>query len=223
MVYQDVIRPRKDVRTYRVNFLLWKEQWDAYIAPPIPLNWKCVKFEENNAAQIPTEKGIYAFVIEPRLPQFPSHGYVTYIGETGHNSNRNLRKRFGFPLLEFVKASDNSTVVKKYRHPEGGSVLFRPIGLNILTEIIAALVKRHSLPECFQLISKLPTDLTQEPYNRIIWHPTQRKIIKGKTLARNLLLYMLDHPSKDVERLHETYAKALGLAVNQVELPKKAL
>ena len=94
MVYQDVIRPREDVRTYRVNFLLWREQWDAYIAPPVSLNWKCVKFEENSAARIPTEKGIYAFVIEPRLPQFPSHGYVTYIGETGHNSNRNLQKRF---------------------------------------------------------------------------------------------------------------------------------
>ena len=48
MVYQDVISPIKDVRTYRVNFLLWKEQWDAYIAPSIPLNWKCVKFEEKS-------------------------------------------------------------------------------------------------------------------------------------------------------------------------------
>ena len=107
MVYQDVISPIKDVRTYRVNFLLWKEQWDAYIAPPISLNWKCVKFEENSAAQIPTEKGIYAFVIEPRLPQFPSHGYVTYIGETGHNSNRNLRKRFRDYLNDKKKPKRN--------------------------------------------------------------------------------------------------------------------
>ncbi len=127
------------------------------------------------------------------------------------------------PLQEFVNTSDNSTVVKKYRHPDGGNVLFRPMGLNILTEIIAVLVKRHSLPECFQLISKLPTDLTQEPYNRVIWHPTQKKILKGKTLARNLLLYMLDHPLKDVERLREDYAKALGLEANEVELPKKVL
>ena len=102
-------------------------------------------------------------------------------------------------------------------------MLFRPIGLNILTEIIAVLVKRHSLPECFQLISKLPTDLTQEPYNGVIWHPTQKKILKGKPLARNLLLYMLDHPLKGVEQLHQTYAKALGLAANAVELPKKVL
>ena len=107
MVYQDVISPIKDVRTYRVNFLLWKEQWDAYTAPPIPLNWKCVKFEENSASHIPTEKGIYAFVIEPRLPQFLSHGYVTYIGETGHNSNRNLRKRFRDYLNDKKKPKRN--------------------------------------------------------------------------------------------------------------------
>ena len=63
--------------------------------------------------------------------------------------------------------------------------------------------------------------MTQEPYNRVIWHPTQKKIIRGKTLARNLLLYMLDHPVKDVEQLRETYAKALGLEANEVDLPKK--
>ena len=57
MVYQDVIHPKKDVRTYRVNFLLWKEQWDVYIAPPVPLNWKCVKFEENSAAPDSDRKG----------------------------------------------------------------------------------------------------------------------------------------------------------------------
>ena len=34
MVYQDVISPIKEVRTYQINFLLWKEQWEAYIAPP---------------------------------------------------------------------------------------------------------------------------------------------------------------------------------------------
>ena len=128
------------------------------------------------------------------------------------------------PLKEFADILDNSIIVRKYRHPDGGSVLFRPIGLNILTEIIAALVKRHSLPECFQLISKLPTNLTEIPYNSIIWHPTKQTIItKGKTLAKNLLLYMLDHPLKDVDQLRETYAKALGLEANEVELPKKVI
>ena len=128
------------------------------------------------------------------------------------------------PLKEFTNTSDNSMVVKKYRHPDGGSILFRPIGLKILTEIIAELVEKYPLSKCFKMISKLPTDLTQTPYNGVIWHPTQKKmIIKGKTLVKNLLLYMLDHPPKDVDKLHEDYAKALGIEMEKVELPKKAL
>ena len=128
------------------------------------------------------------------------------------------------PLQEFVNTSDNSRVVKKYRHPEGGSVLFRPIGLKILTEIVAELVERYPLSKCFKMISKLPTDLTQTPYNGVIWHPTQKKMmIKGKTLVKNLLLYMLDHPPKDVDQLCEDYAKAIGTERKAVELPKKVL
>ena len=96
------------------------------------------------------------------------------------------------PLTEFCTASDYSAVVKKYRNPEGGSILFRPIGLTIITEIVATLVKKYPLDRCFELVSKLPTDLTAEPYNGVIWHPTQKRMIGGKALVRNLLLYMLD-------------------------------
>ena len=128
------------------------------------------------------------------------------------------------PLQEFVNASDNSTVVKKYRHSDGGSVLFRPIGLKILTEIIAVLVEKHPRSECFKLISKLPTDLTEIPYNGVIWYPTQQRIItKGKTIIKKLLLYMLNEYQEDLDRLREDYAKALELETNQVQLPKKVL
>ena len=130
-----------------------------------------------------------------------------------------------FPSLkEFADTFDYSMVVEKHRHPDGGSVLFRPIGLKIFTEIIAGLVERYPLSECFKMVSKLPTDLAQMPYNGIIWHPTQKKmIIKGKTLVKNLLLYMLDDFSKDVDQLHEAYAKALGIEMGEVKLPQKAL
>ena len=127
------------------------------------------------------------------------------------------------PLKEFADAPDNSIVVKNYRHSDGGSVLFRPIGLKILTEVIAVLGERYPLPECFKLISKLPTDLTQAPYNRVIWDPSQKKIMRGRTLAKNLLLYMLNQPLKDVSQLRENYAKALGTEMNQVQLPKRVL
>lgn len=128
------------------------------------------------------------------------------------------------PLQEFANSIDDyPIVVKKYRHSDGGSVLFRPMGLKILTEIIAVLVEKHPLTECFKMISKLPTDLAKDPYNGVIWDSSQKKIINGSTLARNLLLYMLNHPSKDVGKLQEDYAKALGVEINQIRLPEKVL
>ena len=128
------------------------------------------------------------------------------------------------PLQEFANSGDDySVVVEKYRHSDGGSVLFRPMGLKILTEVMAALSDKYPPSECFKVISKLPIDLTQNPYNGVIWDPSQKKIKGGRTLARNLLLYMLDHPPKDVDELHEDYAKALGAETNQIKLPAKVL
>ena len=103
-------------------------------------------------------------------------------------------------------------------------MLFRPIGLKIFTEIIAVLAEAHSLSDCFKLISKLPTDLTEIPYNGIVWHPTQKKILtKGKTLVKHLLLYMLNQSPENVDKLHENYAKALGFETKQIRLPEKIL
>ena len=94
-----------------------------------------------------------------------------------------------FPqLTEFFDASDCAAIVRRYRNSEGGNVLFRPIGLTIVTEIISTLTKEYSLDKCFALVAKLPIDLTAEPYNGVIWHPTQKKLIRGKTLVKNLLL-----------------------------------
>ena len=125
------------------------------------------------------------------------------------------------PLTEFCRTSDYSSIVKKYRNPAGGNILFRPIGLAIITEIISTLVKKHPLDRCFELVAKLPTSLTAEPYNDVIWHPTQKKIIRGKTLVRNLLLYMLDAYEGDKNKLHEDYAKALEREKDEINLPQK--
>ena len=125
------------------------------------------------------------------------------------------------PLTEFRTAPDYSVVVKKYRNSAGGSLLFRPIGLIIITEIISTLIRKYPLDRCFDLVAKLPTDLTEAPYKGVIWHPTQKKIIRGKILVRNLLLYMLNAYDGDEDKLHEDYAKALEVEENKIKLPKK--
>ena len=123
-------------------------------------------------------------------------------------------------LTEFCTASDYSRIVKKYRNSEGGSILFRPIGLTVLTEIVSTLVKKYPLDRCFELIAKLPTDLTKAPYNGVVWHPKQKRMTSQKTLVRNLLLYMLDAYDGDEDELHGKYAKALEVEQNEINLPK---
>lgn len=92
--YEEGHVPVKNARDYKQAFILWTTQWNNY-PNPIPLNWKCVKFEKDNRDQIPSKKGIYAFFVEPRIANLPSHGYLMYIGQTGQDSNHHLRKRFG--------------------------------------------------------------------------------------------------------------------------------
>ena len=115
MVYYDISDRPADARIYRQDFLLLTPQWDSYIDSPIPLNWKCVKFEQNNANQIPTKKGVYAFFIEPRIAEFPSHGYLMYIGQAGYNSRRDLQKRFR-DYLHYKNLSDRE--LSKYPSKE---------------------------------------------------------------------------------------------------------
>ncbi len=100
MEYHDILSLKKDVGVYQIKFLLWKEQWESYTEPSVKLNWKCVKFEENSRHLIPSEKGIYAFIVDPEITPFPSHRYLMYIGQAGHKSNRNLRRRFSDYLNE---------------------------------------------------------------------------------------------------------------------------
>ena len=127
------------------------------------------------------------------------------------------------PLQEFLEAgNDYPAVTSKYRTVSGGKMSFRPIGLRILTEIVSTLSQKYEIPTCMTKISKLPQELTDEPLRGVIWQPTRRTINnRGKTLARNVLLYMLNEYDGNRDELHEYYAKTLGADKHEVNLPQK--
>lgn len=77
-----------------VSFTLDSTTWaSADITPPC--HWESVEFNEANANNVPTEPGLYAFVLRLPYAGLPSHGWVMYIGESGHgDSKHNLRARF---------------------------------------------------------------------------------------------------------------------------------
>ncbi len=136
-----------------------------------------------------------------------------------------LLTEFFPPLKEFSEADDYASVVKKYRTMNGGNILFRPIGLSIVTDLLAKLTTKYSLRESFERISKIPLDLAELPYKNVIWRPAKKNIYnKGKILAIDLLLYMLNEEQFiDKEKMIKQYANFLDISKNEVNLPQKLL
>lgn len=129
------------------------------------------------------------------------------------------------PIREFVEAGDDyATVTSRYMTVRGGNMLFRPIGLVILTEIVSTLSKKYGISKCMTTVSRLPQELTEEPLRGVIWHSARKTIstrVRSKTLARDLLLYMLSEYDGDEHALRERYATELEVEKDQIELPKK--
>ena len=70
-------------------FVLWPQQWAAYNLSDL-LNWKIYPFQQDRIDEIPSDPGIYSFVVQPRIANHPHCSYLMYVGMT----ERPLRERF---------------------------------------------------------------------------------------------------------------------------------
>ena len=125
-------------------------------------------------------------------------------------------------LDEFFSAKDTEPVVRKYRGSHGGNALFRPIGLEIFARIIARLTKEMSLAQAVELAAKLPRNLHEEPFERLMWDSNRKTILNGhKATLREVLLYMLGKNARNYPEatLLERYRRETGR--DAAELPKK--
>lgn len=134
-----------------------------------------------------------------------------------------LRKNFK-ALDEFFSAKNTETVVKKYRGSHGGHALFRPIGLEIMTRVVARFTKDMSMVQAAKLAAKLPTDLNEEPYEWLMWDPNKKIMLNGhKVTIREILLYMVGKNAKNYSEatLLERYQRETG--DEEMELPEKII
>lgn len=128
-----------------------------------------------------------------------------------------LKQNFG-SLNEYFKSATPSRIVKRYRGDFGGSVMFRPIGLVLMTEVIASLAKTRSMPDAVKMASGLPQTLSEPPYENVLWDKRRGMGNQRKALVRDLLLYMLGElPKNKDEDAGKRYAKALELKPSQWE------
>ena len=127
-------------------------------------------------------------------------------------------------LDEFFTAKDTTTVVKKYRGSHGGNAIFRPIGLEVFTRIIAQLTKDMALTQAIKLAAMLPRNLSEAPYEGLMWASSNKIILNGhKATLREILLYMVKKNTKKYSQsiLLERYRKETG--DDMVELPDQLI
>lgn len=145
------------------------------------------------------------------------------ISEFKNEANEFFRQaRDHFPALEeYFKSNDGSAKIMKYRTAKGGHLLFRPVGLRMLADLVSYFVRteKNSLKEAFRRVAEMPTELDREPYLGTIWLSAQSKMNPSKRpLARDLVLYMLG-AKKPFRNLNERYARQLGLSLEECRLP----
>ena len=122
---------------------------------------------------------------------------------------------------EYLSGKNDEATLQRYRNG-GGHLLFRPVGLLIICEVLTELVKTKSLEEAIQLCTLIPVQLTDAPYAGVIYHAGTDLMDPGnRPTARNLLLYMLGVLKKAdaLQRLQRRYAELLEVDPSAVDLP----
>lgn len=121
---------------------------------------------------------------------------------------------------------DASNLVNDYRSNDGGSMLFRPIGIRLLSEGYTEWLTEKGNTEGFwENFSAIDDDLNSKYWKDVIWDNATKKI-KAKTSHKFLIQYLkyLLGLEADLQYLKEEYNKLSGIEEsnpNKIELPDR--
>ena len=100
-----------------------------------------------------------------------------------------------FPeLMAMAESQPNENVALKFRHHDGGHLLFRPLGLLISVRVVRALMDSRSISmeTAIRSIAQVPMALDDELWNGLLWDSTNKRILatsEGKSAAWKLMFY----------------------------------
>ena len=131
------------------------------------------------------------------------------------------------PVYDLLRSNDPAKVTAAHRGPDGGHLLFRPIGLDSFTRISIELSRQRRIPivDAVRAMKNIPTDLAKAPYRDVVWSSSRHTMLPaGKVLGRDLIRYMVGLPV-DEERLLGQYRIELQAEEDDdsVRLPRKVL
>ena len=135
-----------------------------------------------------------------------------------------------FPPLEAItKSQPDNNIAGHYRHRAGGNMLFRPVGILIVANVVRyAKDAGMSEREAIKRISEVSMELTDEPWVGLLWDKTNHRMISGTTpqkVARQLLFYRIGGDLADMKTnigaVRREYAGLLNRDKSEVKLQQQ--
>jgi DNA sulfur modification protein DndB len=134
-----------------------------------------------------------------------------------------------FPPLQELRTSEpQQRVAGQYRRPDGGLLLFRPIGLKMVVTVVVDLYRQGlSIEEALFRLSGVEMELSREPWAGLIWNISSNRMItasENQKAARLLLLYSvggsLQEVGGDIEKLIKELSGLMNRSSEDIVLPK---
>ena len=132
------------------------------------------------------------------------------------------------PLKEFKETPPGKSVARQYRSTSGGNLLFRPVGLEIVTSVIKEATNSGlSEEEAIKLVSNTPMELANEPWAGLLWDKINQRMLTAPTnkkVAKQLLFHSiggnLSRMKTNIDDVQEEYAGLLNREKSEVKLPQ---
>jgi DNA sulfur modification protein DndB len=117
-----------------------------------------------------------------------------------------------FPeVAEMSNSLPGTDIAGRYRSREGGHLLFRPIGLSILTDTIAVFLSEEvSVNQALDRIARVPMTLSEAPWLGLLWDSTNRRMITRSENRRAATRVLYYGAGGDLRRMNTTEAAVGG-------------
>lgn len=109
-----IIEEQDHLKANSYTFHLLTREWKKFNLPD-SLNWQIHPFQEDQKALIPSNSGVYSFVIQPDIASHPYCSYRMYVGIAQGNPDypgRTLRRRFSDYLYEQNNPSGRPKILR---------------------------------------------------------------------------------------------------------------
>lgn len=96
------------------------------------------------------------------------------------------------PLQELKNSSPSDKIASRYRSSDGGYLLFRPIGLLLVSRVISDLSEQMSDLAAIKRVAASPMELSREPWTGLLWDDQNERMLtagENQRVARRMLFF----------------------------------